>query len=260
MTLAVAHRGDSSRYPENTLLAFQKAMDAGADFIETDLRMSRDGTLFCLHDANLSRIAARDEQIADLEAREIRKIDLGNGQGIPTFEALLHLVDGKAGILLDVKITSGGTETLAARILETLGGYAYCNAYRNAYGGRVVYGVRTLEDLEDLRSRDEKMPVLALTADPSEIPEFLRRGVRAIRIWEEDLTPERFRAVQEAGREVWVTAGLRSRGEITGTIDKKRLSALVEQGVNAVLLNDPGLLVSLRTDGAFPTLKMESAP
>ncbi len=71
-------------------------------------------------------------------------------------------------------------------------------------------------------------------------------AIRAIRIWEEDLTQRRLEAVHNTGCEIWIMAGLRSQGEIAGTIDQHRLFWLNNLGIDAVLLNDPSLLVNTR--------------
>ena len=62
--LVIAHRGFSSDYVENTLTACRAAMDAGADLIETDARLSRDGTVWSYHDATLDRLTGDGSAIA----------------------------------------------------------------------------------------------------------------------------------------------------------------------------------------------------
>ena len=55
-TFACAHRGDSSRFRENTIIAIQSAIDAGAEVVEIDVRITRDGKVIVLHDSNLERL------------------------------------------------------------------------------------------------------------------------------------------------------------------------------------------------------------
>lgn len=233
--LAIAHRGYSSGYPENTDLAFEMAIRAGAEFIETDLRLTRDQIIVCSHDKDLSRIAGHDERIADLTLVELKKIDVGAETRIPTLDEVLSLTAGRAGLLLDVKVE---TAEMAARIVSAL---ATATPHP-----KLVFGVRHLEQLAALRACDADLPVLALISDYDEIEAFAEKGVRVIRIWEEDLTPARLQAVRDAGCEAWVTAGLRGQGEITGTIDQARLFSLNGLGIDGVLLNDPTLLVNAR--------------
>jgi len=233
--LAIAHRGYSSGYPENTDLAFEKAIQAGAEYIETDLRLTRDQIIVCSHDKNLSRLTGRNENIADLSLVELKNIDVGGGKTIQTLDEVLGLTVGRTGVLFDVKVQSAD---MAARIVAAL---ADATPRPN-----VVFGVRCLDQLLALREFDAELPALALLPDYDQIPAFAKAGVRAIRIWEEDLTPARLNVVRDAECEAWVTAGLRRRGEITGTIDGARLAGLHSLGIDGVLLNDPSLLVNAR--------------
>ncbi len=230
--LVIAHRGFSSRYPENTLLAFEEAIEAGADLVETDLRLSRDGTIVCIHDKTLSRTADRGDRIADLDVKTLKQIDIGDGMTVPTFDDVLKLVNGRAGILLDVKVT---TDEMVDRVVEGI-------EQRKAYRG-VVYGVRSLDHLDALRRRDSEIPALAFVHDYSEIEELLGRGVHAVRIWEEDLTDERIKVVRDAAFDLWVTAGLRCEGEEAGTIDRARLADLSKKGIDGILVYDPAMAV-----------------
>ncbi len=109
-----------------------------------------------------------------------------------------------------------------------------------------ILGVRRLEQLLALRKHGAEISAEALLRDYDDIPAFAECGVRAIRVWEEDLTQRRLEAVHNAGSEIWITAGLRSQGEIAGTIDQYRLLGLNNLGIDAVLLNDPSLLVIAR--------------
>ena len=75
-----AHRGLAVEAPENTMLAFAKAVAAGALYIETDVHASSDGIAVIAHDPDLKRIAGRDVRVDQLTFAELRRIDLGEGQ------------------------------------------------------------------------------------------------------------------------------------------------------------------------------------
>jgi glycerophosphoryl diester phosphodiesterase len=76
--LIIAHRGASAVAPENTLAAFQLAMDQGADGIELDVRLSHDGIPVVIHDATLHRTSRREESIGELTAKQLGKTDVGS--------------------------------------------------------------------------------------------------------------------------------------------------------------------------------------
>jgi glycerophosphoryl diester phosphodiesterase len=76
--LIVAHRGASAAAPENTLAAFRKGLEEGADGVEFDVRLTRDGVPVVFHDSTLSRVAGIDRRIADLNYKELADIDVGS--------------------------------------------------------------------------------------------------------------------------------------------------------------------------------------
>lgn len=76
-----AHRGLALEAPENTLLAFAKAIGIGAAYVETDVHASADGVAVVAHDPDLERIAGRSVRVDQLTMAELRRIDLGHGQG-----------------------------------------------------------------------------------------------------------------------------------------------------------------------------------
>ncbi len=76
--LIIAHRGASAFAPENTFAAFQKAIDDGADGIEFDVRLAKDGVPVVFHDSTLQRLAKIKNCVSDLTAEELNAIDVGN--------------------------------------------------------------------------------------------------------------------------------------------------------------------------------------
>ena len=110
--LNIAHRGNSSRAPENTLAAFTAAAAAGAGMIETDLQLSADGTVVLIHDDTLNRTAGRDGRVADLTASELQSADAGSwfsqdyaGERVPVLADLVDFAAGhpELGWLLEFK-------------------------------------------------------------------------------------------------------------------------------------------------------------
>lgn len=85
----IAHRGLALDHPENTLGAFTAALNSGADILETDVHLSRDGSVIVAHDPDLTRVAGRPGLVADFSERELAEIDLGSGEGFPTLDHLL---------------------------------------------------------------------------------------------------------------------------------------------------------------------------
>jgi glycerophosphoryl diester phosphodiesterase len=110
--LVTAHRGASAAAPENTVAAFQLALSAGVDAIETDIRLSRDGVPVLAHDEDLIRVAGSPAKIKDLTAQELSKIDVGSwmgaefrGQGIPPLTWLADQCRQHTRLVLDLKVS-----------------------------------------------------------------------------------------------------------------------------------------------------------
>lgn len=108
-----AHRGLAIEAPENTLLAFLKAIVAGATHLETDVHASSDGVAVISHDPDLGRLVGHEVRVEQLTMRELRAIDLGFGQG---FCSLAEALDAfpEARFNIDVKTGRAETPTVAA--------------------------------------------------------------------------------------------------------------------------------------------------
>jgi len=88
--MVIGHRGGSELGPENTMLAFSRAAEAGADMLELDLHLSLDGTLVINHDAMVDRTSDGTGAISRMGINELKQLDLGEGQHIVTLEELFQ--------------------------------------------------------------------------------------------------------------------------------------------------------------------------
>ena len=98
-----AHRGFNKKYPENTLLAFQKAMEAKADYSELDVHLTTDNHIVVTHDYQTKRVADQNLIVADSTLEQLKALDFGQGQKIPTLQEVFDLCKGKMGINIEIK-------------------------------------------------------------------------------------------------------------------------------------------------------------
>lgn len=101
-----AHRGDSYNYYENTMTAFEKAIEGGCDMIETDVRLTLDGYLVLMHDEEVDRTTNGKGRVKEMTFAQIRGLNAGNKKDperVPTLEELLALVS-KTNITLNIEI------------------------------------------------------------------------------------------------------------------------------------------------------------
>lgn len=110
-----AHRGLSLEAPENTLLAFLKALSSGATHLETDVHVTRDGHAVISHDPDLVRLAGRNVRVEQLTMEQLRRIDLGAGQSFVSLGEVLNAFP-EARINIDVK-AAGAVEPTARAVL-----------------------------------------------------------------------------------------------------------------------------------------------
>ena len=122
--LIIAHRGASVDMIENSLAAFALAAEQGADGLELDVQFSADGQLVIYHDFSLQRVTGKNEKVADLTLDELKNIDLGEEQRIPTLDELFEMMG--SGLLYNIELKGfglrdNGLETAVADRVESFG-------------------------------------------------------------------------------------------------------------------------------------------
>jgi glycerophosphoryl diester phosphodiesterase len=102
--LRIGHRGAAGHVLENTLGSIEKAIELGVDYVEIDLRLTRDGHVVILHDATIDRTTNGHGRVNNLTLAQLKRIKTKDGQHVPTLEEVLELTDGRVGLLLELKI------------------------------------------------------------------------------------------------------------------------------------------------------------
>jgi glycerophosphoryl diester phosphodiesterase len=234
--ILVAHRGAvGPGQPENTLAAFRQAIASGAEAIEIDLRGTRDGEVVVIHDATVDRTTNGTGAVADRTLAQLRQLDAGRGERIPTYQEVLRLVAG-TGIVLLLDIKKGGVldRQKVIRVTEQHDAVA-----------QVIVGPRNLEDLKAFRALNPGLRTLGFVDEIEDIAPFIEGGADIIRLWPEWIyaSPSLVDKVHHLGRQVWTTAG-----DAPGV----ELEKLVRLGVRGILVDQPEvmdeLLAELRKD------------
>jgi len=101
--LLVAHRGASEYEPENTLLAFRRGLELGANAVEFDVRATKDNRIVVIHDSEVDRTTNGKGKVSDFTLEELKKLDAGKGEKIPTLQGALNAMYGKCTILIELK-------------------------------------------------------------------------------------------------------------------------------------------------------------
>ena len=228
----VAHRGGIvPGYPENTLAAFRQAIKHGAEVIEVDLRGTKDGEVVIMHDETLDRTTNGTGNVTDYTLAELKKLEAGGGERIPTYEEALQLVAGSGvQLLLDIQESPVLDKRKVVRLTDKY------NAALN-----VIVGLRNLDDLRAFRALNPNLRTLGFIPDIKDIGPFAQAGVDIIRLWPQWIyaTAELVNKVHHLGKPVWTTANDAPREE---------LEKLIKLGVNGILSDRPEVMNKLLTD------------
>lgn len=115
--IIVGHRGAAALKPENTLSSFEEALKY-VQAIELDVHVSKTGELVVIHDDTVDRTTNKKGYVKDLTLKELKKLDAGNNEKIPTLNEVLDLINNSAIVNIELK----GKET-ALPVSETIKSY-----------------------------------------------------------------------------------------------------------------------------------------
>lgn len=219
----VAHRGFLRRAPENTIAAYALAAKAGADFVEIDVRTTRDGALVIMHDARVDRTTNGHGEVASLTLNEIRQLH----PPVPLFREVLAW-GKRRNVRIDVDHKAAEVEAIAAEIKQA------------AMTDRVVIeGPRErLARFAALLPGVDTMPKVTSPADAAEVCRQLR--TRIVRLSPEQLEdPAYAAAVRAAGARVSVT--------VLGKRDNETdIREVIRRGARIIETDFPEIVAGIR--------------
>jgi glycerophosphoryl diester phosphodiesterase len=153
VTLNIAHRGASALAPENTIAAFERAVELGAGVIELDLHMSQDGELVVIHDDTLDRTTDGRGPVHERSLEELKRLDAGRwfgpafaGQRIPRLDEVLDRIAGKVPLALEIKAGSTFFPGIEEKVVSALRQHAAID--QAAVASFDHYALRRLKEIE----------------------------------------------------------------------------------------------------------------
>jgi len=225
--IVMGHRGARAEAPENTLMAFERALNIGADMVELDLRETEDGHLVCLHDPDVSSTTNGTGLVSQLTLDEIRSLDAGESQRVPLLEEALDFARGRIGVNIDVKV-HGAEE----RILEYV--------EKRGMIGTVMVSAFHHVMLEIMRELSPHITTALIFKKNIEdyITHATEIDANAVNPEYEILTLEAVRSAQEVGLAVY-----------PWTVNEKpSLLRMLEMGVHGVITDDPRTTIQVIAD------------
>jgi glycerophosphoryl diester phosphodiesterase len=238
--LIIAHRGDSAQRPENTLASFASALECGADIVELDVQLTKDGHAAVIHDPTVDRTTNGRGRVGDLTLAEVRSLSAGYpsqfggifaGERVPTLPEVLAFLHGRARALIEIKPESVSDD--AAGGIEAVSIEAIRRAGMASEVALLSFDPRALQRCREL-APELKRGHLFYRATPDEVV----AGARAVdcdMVMPEKgmLSEEVVRRAREARLKVatWVVD------------DPEELRALLRYELFAVATNRPGVLL-----------------
>jgi glycerophosphoryl diester phosphodiesterase len=244
-SVVVAHRGDSTNLPENTIDAFEAAIRAGAEGVEFDVRITADGAAVVLHDANVDRTTDGSGLVRSMTLEQVRRLRIalpgGGTAGVPTLRETLGLLAGRAAADIEIKNVPGDPDFDPDREDAVEATIAALEA--TGFDGPVIVSSFNPLSLARCRAIAPEIPTGLLT-DPSVEAEagfaFARREGHA---WVLPYAGAVL-AAPDGSIERIHDGGLRIGTWVSD--DPDEAMALMRLGVDAVATNDPAAIVAAR--------------
>jgi glycerophosphoryl diester phosphodiesterase len=140
------HRGAADLAPENTLAGFRLALALGCHAVELDVQLTKEGRLAVIHDARLERATNGTGLVSDRTLAELKLLDAGKGERIPSLEEVIDLLRG-SGMRLQIELKGEATEREAPRVVAKAGVTAQVR-FTSAVHARVLEAKRSLPEVE----------------------------------------------------------------------------------------------------------------
>jgi glycerophosphoryl diester phosphodiesterase len=249
--LVIGHRGASALAPENTIVAFERAMRDGADGIEFDVQLARDRVAVVIHDATLRRTGLREGDVAGLTSSELSRMDAGTWFNlrhphsaqqayaqarVPTLaEVFERFSEGEATLYVEMKCAGGDGRALAVEVARLVRDYSLVDS--------VVVESFTHDAIADIKRIDSSIRTAALfepkLARP--FPSMRKMIERAQECQADEMALHR----SLAGRRITEEAARAGLSTVVWTVDNPSwLQRAKRYGVHAIITNNPALMLA----------------
>ena len=235
--MVVAHRGASVEQPENTIAAFEAAIDAGADAVEFDVRMTADGGAVVMHDPDVSRTTDGIGVVSEMTLEEVQKL------GVPTLEEALRCLSGRAAVDIELKNSPdepGFTPDAEPAVEATLEALEEV-----AFAGQVIVSSFNPRSIAHSRALRPDVPTGLLTWFDVAADDALAHATGQGHPWVLPFVTKVLEAGDDFGGRV------HENGTLLGVWiadDPDIARRLFEVGADAVATNDPRVIVPIRDE------------
>ena len=237
--LVTAHRGFSGAAPENTLIAFQKGIEAGSDMIELDVHLSRDGKIVVIHDETLDRTTNGKGWVADRTLKELKRLDAGSsfgpqfaGEKIPTLREVLELAKGRILVNIEIKNPTHRQYSIIELTDKTRR-----EVEKAGMTDKVIYSSFNPVSLEWIEKKEPRARVALLYHRPwnflPDIPGSREYSVLNLR--NINLTREKVAEIKKAGKKI----------NVYTVNTEEEMEQFIRWGVDGIITNHPDKLLEI---------------
>jgi len=222
----IAHRGFNKKYPENTMLAFRKAIEAKADYIELDVQFSADKEIVVIHNRTTGHVGNKDLVVKETNLDVLKSLDVGEGEKIPTLQEVFDLCKGKIGINVEIKAL--GMVESVIKLVE-----------KNGMSEDIMISSGIHKEIAQAKKLNSK--IIWATVEEPGVSKLVKR---ALKINADSINPG----------QILVTEELCSKAHDSGLLvnpwtpdEPKEWETLINNGVDSIITNDPEGLYNFLT-------------
>lgn len=237
-TKIIAHRGFSAIAPENTLIAFQKAIDCGADYFELDIHKTKDDSIVVIHNESVDKTSSNNMkgEISEMTYNDLTEVKVGytkkfgekyKNERIPTLREALELAKGKIKVCIEIKVY--GVEKEVVKIVNDL-----------KLNDDVIIFSFYYPVITEIRQLDKNIPILFLKskADKKTIEDAKLINSNAIGVGSKTIITKEFLEVaHNQGIEVWKWT----------VDDEAEMQQLIDIGLDGLITNFPDIAIKKRS-------------
>lgn len=251
--LIIAHRGASALAPENTLSAFRKAMEDGAEGIEFDVRLAGDGVPVVFHDERLDRVGLKNGRVSDFSSGDLQNLDVGTWfnslkpdransefakETVPTLRTVLDFLNGFQGIIyIELKCEEAEVKQLVKAVCREIAGSALLP--------KIILKSFCLQTIPETRRLCPDVKTAALFAP--KITSFFRREKYLLRLADELGTDHLSLHYSLISRKLMEKAERKNLPVTIWTADNPLwVKRALNLGIHAIITNNPARLLAKR--------------
>jgi len=225
MVNIVAHRCGTDKFPEQTLESALFSREHGADYIEIDIRFTKDDVPVVSHDSSAQRLYGYNVKIGELSLADFLELRY-ECDGRYRSRQFTDFIEKYGGPML-LHVKEGGERI---REIDALLGHYH-------YRDEVVLGLVSPDDVSIARQCSDNYTILAFAPRKDQIGDFIAAGVDVVRLWETWVADGDIEAVHKVGKKVWIMAGKESSDKV-GYVKDQSIIAWAHDGVDGILINE----------------------